>query len=120
MIDQFFWDKFNKRKDKWGGTTIAVRSRFATEIIKAVRNALGEDFPIKLRLSQWKQQDYIAKLAKSPEKMEQWLLPLSEAGVDIFHCSQRRFWEPGFENSNLDFAGWAKKKLRPNHRISVG
>lgn len=62
-----------------------------------------------MRLSQWKQQDYIAKLAKSPEKMEQWLLPLSEAGVDIFHCSQRRFWAPGFENSNLDFAGWAKK-----------
>ena len=34
-----------------------------------------------------------------------------DAGVDIFHCSQRRFWEPEFEGSDLNFAGWAKKSL---------
>jgi len=37
-----------------------------------------------------------AKLATTPQEMETWLLPLAEAGVDIFHCSQRRFWEPEF------------------------
>jgi len=26
------------------------------------------------------------------------------AGVDIFHCSQRRFWEPEFTGSDLNFA----------------
>jgi hypothetical protein len=49
------------------------------------------------------------KIANTPEEMEEWLLPLKEAGVDIFHCSQRRFWEAEFEGSDLNFAGWAKK-----------
>jgi len=41
--------------------------------------------------------------------MESWLQPLVDAGVDLLHCSQRRFWEPEFEGSDLNFAGWAKK-----------
>ena len=62
-----------------------------------------------LRLSQWKQQDFEVKLADTPRALEAWLKPLVDAGVDIFHCSQRRFWEPEFEGSDLNFAGWAKK-----------
>ncbi|RZK50045.1 MAG: 12-oxophytodienoate reductase [Pedobacter sp.] len=48
-----------------------------------------------------------------------WLNPLADAGVDIFHCSQRRFWEPEFEGSDLNFAGWAKK-LSGKPTITVG
>ncbi|MNK23908.1 NADH:flavin oxidoreductase / NADH oxidase family protein [compost metagenome] len=51
--------------------------------------------------------------------MEQWLTPLADAGIDIFHCSQRRFWEPEFEGSDINFAGWAKK-LTGKATISVG
>jgi 2,4-dienoyl-CoA reductase-like NADH-dependent reductase (Old Yellow Enzyme family) len=51
--------------------------------------------------------------------METWLVPLAEAGVDIFHCSQRRFWEPEFIGSDLNFAGWAKK-LTGKTTITVG
>jgi hypothetical protein len=47
------------------------------------------------------------------------LRPLSEAGVDVFHCSQRRFWEPEFEGSDLNFAGWTKK-LTGKPTITVG
>ena len=46
-------------------------------------------------------------------------MPLAEAGVDIFHCSQRRFWEPEFTGSDLNFAGWAKK-LTGKTSITVG
>jgi 2,4-dienoyl-CoA reductase-like NADH-dependent reductase (Old Yellow Enzyme family) len=59
------------------------------------------------------------KLAHTPQEMEAWLTPLAEAGVDIFHCSQRRFWEPEFENSDLNFAGWVKK-LTGQATITVG
>ena len=45
------------------------------------------------------QQDYAARLATTPEELARFLVPLSTAGVDIFHCSQRRFWEPEFEGS---------------------
>ena len=62
-----------------------------------------------LRLSQWKSHDFAAKNANDPAELEAWLAPLAEAGVDVFHCSQRRFWEPEFEGSALNFAGWAKK-----------
>src|SRR5690606_3119616 len=83
----------------------------------------GPDYPILLRVSQWKQQDYTARLAASPREMEQWLTPLVDAGVDILHCSQRRFWEPEFPEidgeDGLNFAGWAKK-LTGAPTISVG
>ena len=123
LIDQFFWPGTNKREDAFGGATIRERSRFAADIIRAVRAAVGEDFPLILRVSQWKQQDYSARLASSPQEMTDWLAPLVEAGVDILHCSQRRFWDPEFPEidgaEGLNFAGWAKK-LTGAATISVG
>lgn len=118
LIDQFFWEGTNQRSDSWGGS-MENRGRFAVEIIKAIRAATGPDFPIILRYSQWKQQDYTARLAHSPQELEQFLIPLSEAGVDVFHCSQRRYWENEFEGSNLNLAGWTKK-LTGKPTITVG
>ena len=46
-------------------------------------------------------------------------MPLAEAGVDIFHCSTRRFWEKEFEGSELNLAGWTKK-LTGKPVITVG
>jgi len=119
LIDQFFWHPTNQRTDGYGGKTLAERTRFAVEIVQAVRQATGPEFPICLRISQWKLQDYAAKLATTPLEMEAWLSPLVQAGVDIFHCSQRRFWEPEFAGSDLNFAGWAKK-LTGKASITVG
>ncbi len=119
LIDQFFWEVTNTRTDEYGGKTLKERSKFAIDVIKAMRAAVGEDFTIIIRLSQWKQQDYKARLATTPMEMEEWLLPMKEAGVDIFHCSQRRFWEPEFEDSDLNFAGWAKK-ITGQPTITVG
>ena len=119
LIDQFFWEQTNHRTDSYGGKTIRARSRFAVDIVKEIRKAVGEELAIIIRLSQWKQQDYTAKLANTPAEMEQWLLPLAEAGVDIFHCSQRRFWDAEFEGEDLNFAGWAKR-ITGKPTITVG
>jgi 2,4-dienoyl-CoA reductase-like NADH-dependent reductase (Old Yellow Enzyme family) len=118
LIDQFFWDGTNQRDDEYGGD-LAGRSRFAIEVIEAVREAVGPDFPIIFRFSQWKQQDYTARLVETPEQLEAFLKPLSDAGVDIFHCSTRRFWEPEFEGSDLNLAGWTRK-LTGKPAITVG
>lgn len=115
LIDQFQWEGTNQRDDMWG----TDRSRFARGVVAAVRAAIGDDFPLILRLSQWKQQDYATKLAATPQALADWLNPLAEAGVDIFHCSQRRFWDAEFEGSDLNFAGWAKK-LTGLPTITVG
>jgi 2,4-dienoyl-CoA reductase-like NADH-dependent reductase (Old Yellow Enzyme family) len=123
LIDQFFWTGTNLRPDHYGGATLRERSRFAMDVVKTVRAAVGPDFPVFLRLRQWKQQDYAVRLADTPQAMADWLAPLVEAGVDAFHCSQRRFWEPEFPEIDgergLNFAGWAKK-LTGVTTISVG
>jgi 2,4-dienoyl-CoA reductase-like NADH-dependent reductase (Old Yellow Enzyme family) len=119
LIDQFFWSELNKRGDAYGGDTIVERGKFAADILKAVRKAVGADFPVIIRVSQWKQHDYAARLAHTPAEMETWLGGLVDAGADIIHCSQRRIWEPEFEGSDLNFAGWAKK-LTGVPTIAVG
>ena len=123
LIDQFFWSGTNLRSDGYGGATLKERSRFAVEVVRAIRTAVGPVFPVILRLSQWKGQDYTARLAETPDEMADWLAPLRDAGVDVFHCSQRRFWEPEFPGvdgpDGLNFAGWAKK-LTGAVTISVG
>jgi 2,4-dienoyl-CoA reductase-like NADH-dependent reductase (Old Yellow Enzyme family) len=123
LIDQFFWSGTNQRTDRFGGVTLKQRARFAAEVVAAMRAAVGPDYPIILRLSQWKQQDFAAHLAETPAAMADWLTPLVEAGADVLHCSQRRFWEPEFPEvdgeAGLNFAGWAKK-LTGAATISVG
>lgn len=123
LVDQFFWDGTNKRNDRYGGPTIKERSRFAAEIVREIRAVVGPDYPLILRVSQWKQQDYRIRLTESPDRMADWLVPLVEAGVDVLHCSQRRFWTPEFAEidgeEGLNFAGWAKK-LTGALTISVG
>jgi len=118
LIDQFFWEKTNIRDDEYGGD-MEARTTFAVEIIDACRRAVGPDFPIVLRFSQWKAGDYAAQLAKTPEELARFLAPLSNAGVDIFHCSTRRFWLPEFAGSELNLAGWTKK-LTGKPTITVG
>jgi len=107
LIDQFLWEATNRRTDAYGGSP-RKRSRFAAEIVAECRRRTRPDFPIVFRFSQWKQQDYTARLATSPAELEQVLEPLVEAGVDIFHCSQRRYWQPEFPDSPFTLAGWTK------------
>ncbi|ODT89871.1 NADH:flavin oxidoreductase [Phenylobacterium sp. SCN 70-31] len=109
LIDQFFWDGTNVREDAYGSKELSGRARFAADILRAVRKAVGPDYPVIIRVSQWKQQDYAVKLADTPQALEAWLGALVDAGADVIHCSQRRFWEPEFDGSDLNFAGWAKK-----------
>jgi 2,4-dienoyl-CoA reductase-like NADH-dependent reductase (Old Yellow Enzyme family) len=119
LFDQFFWDVTNKRTDKYGGPDIADRVRFAAETVAAIRQAVGPDLTIIFRISQWKTYMYEAKIAENPQDLERWLTPLTLAGVDIFHCSERRFWEPVFADGDYNLAGWTKK-VTGKPTITVG
>jgi len=111
LIDQFFWSESNRRDDRYGGPGIAERSQFGVDVLRAIRAAVGEDFVVMFRISQWKTGFYDAKLANEPADLEAWLGPLVDAGLDMVDCSQRRFWEPEFPGSDLNLAGWVKKLL---------
>jgi 2,4-dienoyl-CoA reductase-like NADH-dependent reductase (Old Yellow Enzyme family) len=106
--DQFAWDVTNTRTDRWGGD-MRGRMTFGVEIVKAIRKAVGPRVPVIWRFSQWKIGDYDARPYKTPKDLEDYLEPLTEAGVDCFDASTRRFWKTEFEGSDLTLAGWAKK-----------
>jgi 2,4-dienoyl-CoA reductase-like NADH-dependent reductase (Old Yellow Enzyme family) len=108
LIDSFLSEVTNQRTDAYGGS-FDKRLRFAVEVIEQVRQAVGEDFPISFRTSQWKSQDYGAKIYKTPGELEAALSAFVRAGVDIIHCSTRRFWDPEFAGSDLSLAAWSRK-----------
>ena len=118
VLMHFLSRQHNDRTDEYGGD-LPARTKFAVEIIQAIRQRVGADFPIIFRFSQWKQQDYSARLAETPEALKAFLMPLVAAGVDIFHCSTRRFWEKEFSGSDLNLAGWTKE-LTGKPVITVG
>lgn len=115
LVDQFLWAPTNRRTDHWGET----RWLLAREVVAECRRAVGPDFPICLRFSQWKQQDYAARLFETPNELAAFLAPMVDAGADIFHCSTRRFWEPEFPGSAMNLAGWTRK-LSGKPVITVG
>lgn len=118
LIDSFLWAGTNPRGDAYGGD-ILRRTRFATELVKAIRAEVGPDFPILFRFSQWKLQDYEAKLAATPEELAVIVGALSNAGVDIFDVSTRVFSLPAFSGSDMGLAGWVKK-LSGKPTMTVG
>jgi len=50
LLDQFSIEFFNKRTDQYGGS-FENRYRFAAEVVKAIKEACGADFPVSLRYS---------------------------------------------------------------------
>lgn len=108
LPDNFLWEETNRRTDRWGGDR-SRRSAFATEVVRVIRAAIGTSRPIVFRFSQWKQQDFRARLAATPQELEEILGPIAAAGVDVFDASVRYFNRPEFEGSPMNLAGWAKK-----------
>ena len=108
LLDQFLWPETNRRTGRYGGPAITGRARFVAEVAQAVREATGPDFVISVRISQWKESDYDAKIVAEPAELGQLVAMLRSAGADIFHASTRRFWAPEWEGSDLGLAGWVK------------
>jgi 2,4-dienoyl-CoA reductase-like NADH-dependent reductase (Old Yellow Enzyme family) len=108
LLDQFLWPLTNLRTDRYGGPSITDRATFVAEVAAAVRAATGPDFVISVRISQWKESDYDARIVEEPGELGQLVPLLRSAGADIFHVSTRRFWTPEWESSDLGLAGWVK------------
>jgi 2,4-dienoyl-CoA reductase (NADPH2) len=69
LINQFFSPLTNQRTDAWGGS-VENRTRFAVEIMQAVRDACGKDYAVIFRMSGidlmansngWEETYYFAK-----------------------------------------------------------
>ncbi|MEJ6011113.1 12-oxophytodienoate reductase [Novosphingobium aquae] len=108
LLDSFLWAETNHRSDQWGGDRLR-RTRLAREVVRAVRRAIPADKPIIYRFSQWKLQDYGARLAETPEELSMITSALADSGVDIFDVSTRHFDAPAFGGSDMGLSGWVRK-----------
>ncbi|MET0897297.1 MAG: NADH:flavin oxidoreductase [Mycobacterium sp.] len=110
LLDEFLWQRTNLRTDAYGGT-LTARTRFPAAVVRAVRDAVGPDYPIIFRFSQWKGTDYTASIADTPTQLQELLAPLVEAGIDMLHPSTRRHYAPAFPDVDpqLSLAGWTTK-----------
>lgn len=82
LLNQFFSPLTNKRDDEYGGNILG-RIKIHLEVIKAVREAVGEDFPILLRLGA---SDY-TEGGSTIEDSKMAAKEFEKAGVDILDIS---------------------------------
>jgi 2,4-dienoyl-CoA reductase-like NADH-dependent reductase (Old Yellow Enzyme family) len=71
--------KTNHREDSYGGS-FENRIRFPVEIVRAVRAAVGPDFPVIYRFSQWTVSDYTDIKFSNPEEIRIWATAMRDAG----------------------------------------
>ncbi len=83
LIGAFISPLSNKRTDEYGGS-LEGRARFPLEVVRAVREAVGEDFPVFFRMS----ADEMVPGGFSIQEAVMYAQLLEEAGVDCIHCSQ--------------------------------
>ncbi|KAJ3449595.1 n-ethylmaleimide reductase [Anaeramoeba flamelloides] len=112
FLDEFIQKK-NLRTDGYG-TTFEGKIRFPIEVVKAVREEVGQDFPILYRTSQWTTSDYNETKWDTLEELGKWGNALKDAGVDILHVSTNRAYKLEFEGQGEEgekhtLAGWYKK-----------
>lgn len=86
LLNQFMSTFSNKRTDEYGGTLIN-RMRFPLEVVEAVREAVGPDYPVLFRFNTC---DYVEGGIEIPEAIVMAKM-LEEAGVDALHCTQGMF-----------------------------
>lgn len=82
LITGFLSPLTNKRSDGYGGS-FENRMRFALEVIKSVRGAVGEDFPIIFRMSADEFMEGGIKL----EESKAMAVEIEKSGVDAIHVS---------------------------------
>ena len=90
LINQFLAKVTNKRNDEYGGC-LENRTRFASEMILAIKETVGKDYPIIFRMSG---DDFVEEGLKIDESVEIAKI-LEQAGADAFNVS------PGWHESKI-------------------
>lgn len=95
LLDQFTLKYVNKRTDEYGGN-FENRYRFPVEVVQAIKEACGDDFPVSLRYSVISKtkgfrqgaipgEDYV-EVGRDMEESEKAAKYLQDAGYDCLNC----------------------------------
>ncbi|KZZ13585.1 NADH oxidase [Oleiphilus sp. HI0130] len=89
LVSQFLSPHHNQRKDKWGGS-LENRMRFVEAVYAAIREQVGDDFPVGIKLNS---ADY-SKGGFSHEEAMQVIQKLSGLGIDLIEVSGGTYESP--------------------------
>ena len=89
LVSQFLSPYTNIRKDKWGGT-LENRSRFVVEVYRKIRERVGENFPVGIKLNS---SDF-QKGGFSEEESMEVVKTLSKEGIDLIEISGGTYEAP--------------------------
>ncbi len=126
LLDQFTLKYVNKRTDEYGGS-FENRYRFPVEIVKAIKKACGNDFPVSVRYSVVSKtkgfrsgampgEEFI-EAGRDMQESEKAAKYLQDAGYDMLNCDNGTYdawyWShpPGYMpvNCNLEDVEHIKK-----------
>lgn len=108
LLDQFFTDYTNLRTDCWGGD-IAGRLQLSLEVIKSVRQRVGQAIPVGIRISQGKVNDFFHKWANGEDDARIVFTLLAESGIDYLHLTEYEAWQPAFPDNSLSLIELGRK-----------
>ncbi len=126
LLDQFTLPYTNKRTDEYGGS-FENRYRFATDIVKAIKETCGKDYPVSLRYSvESKVKDFCVgalpgeeytEIGRDMAESEKAAKYLQDAGYDMLNADNGTYdswyWAhpPMYmpQNCNLDDVAHIKK-----------
>ena len=107
LLDQFLTAYTNKRTDEYGGD-IRNRARLDEEIVRAIRLAVGPTYPVGIRLSQSKVNDYDYTWPGGEADAAVVFRLLEAAGASFFHLTEHDITQPVF-GSGQTLAALAKR-----------
>jgi 2,4-dienoyl-CoA reductase-like NADH-dependent reductase (Old Yellow Enzyme family) len=108
LLDQFLTDYLNLRTDEYGGST-ENRVRFPVEIAKAVREAVGPEMTVGIRVSQSKVSDHDHRWAGGATEAQIIFSTLAATGVDFIHTTEYKAYAPAFGDEGPSLAALAKQ-----------
>ena len=113
LLTQFLSTLSNRRTDEYGGSTLKERSRFVLEVIKEVRQKVGPDFPISLRIS----TEESIRGGYTADDMQTILPDMVRAGADLIHASFGTHGSPaGITQAPAEygpgFNAWLARKVK--------
>jgi 2,4-dienoyl-CoA reductase-like NADH-dependent reductase (Old Yellow Enzyme family) len=108
LLDQFLTEYTNQRTDVYGGST-ENRVRIIVEVLHAIRQAMGSDFVVGVRISQGKVNDYEYKWSKGEADAELIFSKIAEAKPDYIHITEYDAMNPAFGDQGPSLAQLAKE-----------
>lgn len=94
LLDQFLTEGVNVREDRYGGS-VERRLQLVTEVVQAVREAVGADFAVGLRISQGKVNDFTHKW-RGTEEAAVIFRTLGQLPLDYVHTTEFEAWKAAF------------------------